>query len=125
MSIRPVKRIIDAKPTIEGAGVKLRRAFGFGETEVAATVNGPSTATCWTPSEQALIALVDDLVDRRSIADLTWSALAAHFDEAQILEAIALAGYYHAISFLARGLALPLEPWATRFPVSSGAASPG
>ncbi len=32
MSIRPVKRIIEATPTIEGAGVKLRRAFGFGET---------------------------------------------------------------------------------------------
>ena len=32
MSIRPIKRIIEAKPTIEGAGVKLRRAFGFGET---------------------------------------------------------------------------------------------
>ncbi len=33
MSIRPVKRIIESKPTMEGAGVKLRRAFGFGETE--------------------------------------------------------------------------------------------
>jgi quercetin 2,3-dioxygenase len=32
MSIRPVKRIITSQPTIEGAGVKLRRAFGFGET---------------------------------------------------------------------------------------------
>ena len=32
MSIRPVKRIIEAKPTMEGAGVKLRRAFGFGDT---------------------------------------------------------------------------------------------
>src|SRR6202049_1448727 len=32
MSIRPVKRIIESKPTMEGAGVKLRRAFGFGET---------------------------------------------------------------------------------------------
>jgi redox-sensitive bicupin YhaK (pirin superfamily) len=32
MSIRPVKRLIHAKPTIEGAGVKLQRAFGFGET---------------------------------------------------------------------------------------------
>ncbi|MFN8177808.1 MAG: pirin family protein [bacterium] len=32
MSIRPVKRIVQAKPTLEGAGVKLRRAFGFGET---------------------------------------------------------------------------------------------
>ncbi|MFQ6046024.1 MAG: pirin family protein [Gemmatimonadales bacterium] len=32
MSIRPVKRVIEAKPTIEGAGVRLRRAFGFGDT---------------------------------------------------------------------------------------------
>lgn len=33
MSIRPVSRIDAAKPTIEGAGVRLHRAFGFGDTE--------------------------------------------------------------------------------------------
>jgi redox-sensitive bicupin YhaK (pirin superfamily) len=33
MSIRPVKKIIESKPTMEGAGVHLRRAFGFGETK--------------------------------------------------------------------------------------------
>jgi redox-sensitive bicupin YhaK (pirin superfamily) len=32
MSIRPVKSIVQSKPTLEGAGVKLQRAFGFGET---------------------------------------------------------------------------------------------
>jgi hypothetical protein len=32
MSIRPVQRIVKAKPTLEGAGVHLRRAFGFGTT---------------------------------------------------------------------------------------------
>ncbi len=32
MSIRPVKRLVRAKPTLEGAGVHLRRAFGFGTT---------------------------------------------------------------------------------------------
>jgi len=32
MSLRPVKKILQSKPTIEGAGVKLRRGFGFGET---------------------------------------------------------------------------------------------
>jgi hypothetical protein len=30
MSIRPVKRVSESRPTIEGAGVHLRRAFGFG-----------------------------------------------------------------------------------------------
>src|SRR3972149_4111255 len=32
MSIRPVKRIVKSTPTLEGAGVKLHRAFGFGTT---------------------------------------------------------------------------------------------
>src|SRR5438046_10473272 len=32
MSIRPIKRLSKAKPTVEGAGVHLRRAFGFGNT---------------------------------------------------------------------------------------------
>jgi hypothetical protein len=32
MSLRPVKRLIQSKPTLEGAGVHLRRAFGFGRT---------------------------------------------------------------------------------------------
>jgi redox-sensitive bicupin YhaK (pirin superfamily) len=32
MSIRPVKGIFHTKPHVEGAGVKLQRAFGFGDT---------------------------------------------------------------------------------------------
>ena len=32
MSIRPVKQIVQAQPAMEGAGVRLRRAFGFGNT---------------------------------------------------------------------------------------------
>ncbi len=32
MSIRPVKSVVQSKPTLEGAGVRLRRAFGFDET---------------------------------------------------------------------------------------------
>jgi quercetin 2,3-dioxygenase len=33
MSLRPVKEIIRTKATLEGAGVKLQRAFGFGKTK--------------------------------------------------------------------------------------------
>src|SRR5262245_47383239 len=32
MSVRAVSRIVQSHPTVEGAGVKLRRAFGFGDT---------------------------------------------------------------------------------------------
>ena len=33
MSLRPVREIIHTKATLEGAGVKLQRAFGFGQTK--------------------------------------------------------------------------------------------
>jgi redox-sensitive bicupin YhaK (pirin superfamily) len=32
MSIRAIKSVVESKPTLEGAGVRLRRAFGFGNT---------------------------------------------------------------------------------------------
>jgi alkylhydroperoxidase family enzyme len=89
---------------------------GFTSEQVAATVTKGSDAACWTPAEQALVAVVDDLVDRRAIAEMTWMALTEHFDEVQIVEAIALIGYYHTISYLCTGLKLPLESYAARFP---------
>lgn len=33
MSVRPIRRMSQSRPTMEGAGVRLRRAFGFGNTE--------------------------------------------------------------------------------------------
>ena len=33
MSLRPIKQVIQTKATMEGAGVKLQRAFGFGKTK--------------------------------------------------------------------------------------------
>ena len=92
------------------------KKVGFGEVEIAATVNGAADATCWTVDEQALLAMVDDLVDRHTICPATWATAQAHFDEAQLLEVIALVGFYHTISFLCRGLSLPLETWSARFP---------
>src|SRR6266850_2271080 len=32
MSVRPVKKVLGTTPALEGAGVKLQRAFGFGDT---------------------------------------------------------------------------------------------
>ena len=84
--------------------------------QVSAIVHGPADAACWASDEQALLAAVDDLVGHRTITDATWTALTKHFDEAQILEAITLMGYYHTVSFLCRGLKLPLESYAARFP---------
>ena len=89
---------------------------GLDAAQVAATVQGVAEAPCWTEEEQALIAAIDDLVDRHAIAPAVWTGLTTYFDETQILEVIALVGYYHTISFLCRALDLPLEGYAARFP---------
>jgi alkylhydroperoxidase family enzyme len=90
--------------------------IGFGAPEIAATVHGDADASCWSAEEQVLVAIIDDLVDLRAIAPATWDRARGHFNEAQLIEIIALAGYYHTISFLCRGLELPLEPYGARFP---------
>lgn len=89
---------------------------GLDAAQVAATVLGPADAPCWSDEERALIAAIDDLIDRHTIAPAVWTGLTSHFDETQILEVIALVGYYHTISFLCRALDLPLEGYAARFP---------
>jgi len=33
MSIRPIRSVSQSRPTLEGAGVRLRRVFGFGDTD--------------------------------------------------------------------------------------------
>lgn len=86
------------------------------EDEVRATVLGDAMSLCWSPAEQALIAGVDALHHRATLDDEEFTALSAHYDEAQILEMMLLCGFYRTVSYLANGLRLPLEESATRFP---------
>ncbi|WP_291852604.1 carboxymuconolactone decarboxylase family protein [Bradyrhizobium sp.] len=86
------------------------------EQEVRATVRGAATDECWSAAEQALIAAVDALHDRATLSDAEFAGLSKHYDEAQIFEIILLCGFYRTVSYLANGLALPLEETAARFP---------
>ena len=88
------------------------------EWEVRATVLGNAGESCWSHSEQALIAAVDALHARATLSEPEFQALSSHYDEAQILEVMLLSGFYRTVSYFANGLALPLEPNAARFPVT-------
>lgn len=81
--------------------------------EIAATVTGETG--CWTPAERALVAAAEALHHRATLDDAEWSALRAHYDEAQILEILLLCGFYRTVACVANGLDLPLEPAAARF----------
>lgn len=85
--------------------------------QVRATVHGAANEACWSPAEQALIAAVDALHARATLSDAEFAALSAHYDDAKIFEIILLCGFYRTVSYLANGLALPLEEKAARFPV--------
>jgi alkylhydroperoxidase family enzyme len=84
--------------------------------QVRATVSGAADAPCWSPAEQALIAAVDALHHRATLSEAEFSALRAHYDDAKILEIMLLCGFYHTVSYIANGLALPLEEKGARFP---------
>jgi alkylhydroperoxidase family enzyme len=88
------------------------------DEQVRATVLGDAEAPCWSAAEQALIAAVDALHDRATLGDAEFAALSAHYDDAKIFEIVLLCGFYRTVSYLANGLALPLEAKAARFPVA-------
>jgi alkylhydroperoxidase family enzyme len=62
--------------------------------QVRATVHGGPDDSAWADEERLLIRLVDELHDSAGISDELWAALAAVFGVDQILELIALVGFY-------------------------------
>jgi 4-carboxymuconolactone decarboxylase len=65
--------------------------------------------------DELLVRACDELHDRGTLTDTTLDELHARYSDGQILEILALAGFYHLISFIANGARVPLEPWAERF----------
>ena len=86
------------------------------DEQVRATVLEKADADCWSAPEQAMLAAVDALHARATLGDAEFKALSAHYDDDKILEVIVLCGFYRTVSYLANGLALPLEAMAARFP---------
>jgi alkylhydroperoxidase family enzyme len=125
LSLREREIVIDRTGALTGCeyewGVHVTlfaQAAGLTEEQVRATVLGNADAPCWSAAEQALIAAVDALHQRATLSDAEFKALSAHYDDAKIFEIILLCGFYRTVSYLANGMALPLEARAARFPKS-------
>ncbi len=88
-------------------------AAGLTPRAIAATVRDDPAA--WTSREAALLAAVDALHERATLDDAAFARLRDHFDEAQIVEICALAGNYHAVSYLCNVAGLEPEPAAARW----------
>ncbi|GGU86945.1 hypothetical protein GCM10010275_23440 [Streptomyces litmocidini] len=93
---------------------------GLGPERIRATTDPDTGAGPASPSGRhaALLAAVDELHDTAHLSEPAWDALRAHYEEAQLLELLVLAGWYRTISYLANGLLLEQEPWAEPFPAA-------
>jgi len=89
---------------------------GLTAEHLQSTACGSADDPVWSNDERLLIGLADELHDAAGLSEDLWNALQATYSIEQILELIALAGFYHTVSFFANGLRLPLEPFAVAFP---------
>jgi alkylhydroperoxidase family enzyme len=89
---------------------------GLSVQQVAATRAVDPDGAGLSSRDALLFRLVDELHNDANISDATWDGLAAHFSVEQLLELIALTGYYHTISFMTNAIRIDLEPDAARFP---------
>jgi len=91
-------------------------AAGLDDRCLYATVWGPPNAECWRSDESVLVRTCDELHVAARVSEELWSALRGTFAENQIVEVLALAGFYRAISYLVNGTGVALEEGAPRFP---------
>jgi len=96
--------------------VAFARPLGLTDAQLYASVHGASADPCWEPEQSCVVALADELHHTSAVSDELWAELRASFDEAQILELIVTAGYYHAISYVCTALRVQQEEWAEPFP---------
>ncbi len=94
------------------------------EESLHSLVHGDESDPCWQDEgERILIAVCDMLHRHANLDDGLWQRFAANFHENAQLEVLMLAGYYRTISYLTNATALPLEPYAARFPESHNSPS--
>ncbi len=93
---------------------------GFTPEQVAATCGAEASAGAFPARERLLIRLVDALHDEARVGDALWASLRVEWTEEQVIELIALAGFYHLISFVTNALRIPPEPYGARFPRMGG-----
>ena len=88
---------------------------GFSAQELAATVHGDASG--WAAADEALLVeIADALADTATVDDALWAQAAAIFTPTQLIEIVALAGFYHLVSFTVNVTGVAREPGSPGFP---------
>jgi alkylhydroperoxidase family enzyme len=77
---------------------------------------GASSDPCWTSErDRVLIDVVDALCFGHDVDEALWARASTELDAPQLLDAMVLCGWYHAVCFVATATRLEPEPGAARF----------
>lgn len=63
----------------------------------------------WAPHEEAMLRATDELLADHRVADETWTALAGHYDEQQLIEFVFLVGNYAMLAGFLNTVGVELE----------------
>jgi alkylhydroperoxidase family enzyme len=96
-----------------GQHTLIGRAAGLSDAEIAALAGA---AHDWSDADRCLVALADELHDTDTVGDETWAALAARYDESELVELLLLAGFYRMVSGFLNAAGVQLDEGVPGFP---------
>ncbi|WP_067469341.1 carboxymuconolactone decarboxylase family protein [Actinomadura macra] len=105
-----------------GQHTRMGIAAGLTAQEVERVTLGPD-AEGWTAFQALLLRAVDELHDDARLSDPTWAALAQAYDDAQVIDLIAVVGRYWTVAVTLNALGVRPEPGLPGFP--AGRSAPG
>jgi 4-carboxymuconolactone decarboxylase len=92
--------------------VKFAAPLGLAEGWLEATWHGSPDDPAFTVRQSLLVRACDELHDTGALTDATWAGLRAAYDDAELVEIVCLAGFYHLVSFACGAFAIEPEAWA-------------
>ncbi|NKY33434.1 carboxymuconolactone decarboxylase family protein [Nocardia speluncae] len=82
---------------------------GLTDAEIGRIAEGPGAAG-WSPVDAALLRAADDLRESGAVGDSAWQALAAEFDEQQLMDIVFTVGAYAMLAMAMRSFGVRPEP---------------
>ena len=101
-----------------GQHTLLGRDAGLSDEEIAALATIRAGGR-WSADDEALIALADELCADDCVTDDTFAALRRRWSDAELVELVALAGFYRMVSGFLNALGVEPEPGLPGWPPSA------
>ena len=95
--------------------VAIGRAVGVTDSDIEQLTVG-STAEGWAERERVLLRATEQLVADHFVDDATWAALAADWNQQQLMDLVFAVGQYTLVSMALNSFGVQLEDSTERFP---------